>query len=62
MSFEIGWGKSPINFGHQGYAMNGYGMPHHQATDQRTPSFACTLVITDASARTAICAASTWPW
>lgn len=54
MSFEIGWGKSPINFGHQGYAMNGYGMPHHQATDQRTPLFARTLVITDASARTAI--------
>lgn len=43
--YEIGWAKSEIAVHPRGYAMSGYGMSHHRATQPGTALYARALVI-----------------
>lgn len=47
--YDIGWARSEIAVDARGYAMNGYGMAHHRATQPGTALYARALVIREAT-------------
>lgn len=46
-AYRIGWGLRLIDIKPQGYAMHGFGKPHHQAHGQQSPLHARALYIED---------------
>lgn len=47
--YDIGWARSEIAVEARGYAMNGYGMAHHRATQPGSALYARSLVIREAT-------------